>query len=90
MCTYIVYTQYAPADLNITVPITVAVNLMNTVLKRPRKFRIAQNCKITQTVQLTLASLQTPFSLSELAYIHTLYLHNMELICMSNNHMYKT
>ena len=41
---------------------------MNTVLKRPRKFRIAQNCKITQTVQLTLASLQTPFSLSELAY----------------------
>ena len=58
ICTYIVYT-YAPA-----------VNLMNTVLKRPRKFRIAQNCKITQTVQLTWASLQTPFSLSELAYIH--------------------
>ena len=42
---------------------------MNTVLKRPRKFRIAQNCKITQTVQLTIASLQTPFSMSELAYI---------------------
>ena len=42
---------------------------MNTVLKRPRKFRIAQNCKISQTVQLTLASLQTPFSMSELAYI---------------------
>ena len=65
-----IYT-YAPADLNITVPITVAVNLMNTVLKRPRKFRIAQNCEINQTVQLTSASLQTPFSLSELAYILT-------------------
>ena len=50
------------------VPITVAVNLMSTVLKRPRTYRIAPNCKITQTVQLTLASLQTPFSLAELAY----------------------
>ena len=60
----------------------VAVNLMNTVLKRSRKYRIAQNCKITQTVQLTLASLQTRFSLSELAYIYTLYLHNVELIYM--------
>ena len=72
----------ASSDLNNTVLITVAVSLMNTVLKRTRKFRIAQNCKITQTVQLTLASLQTPLSLSELAYLHTLYLHNMELICM--------
>ena len=56
------------SDLNNTVLITVAVNLMNTVLKRSRKFRIAQNCKIIQTVQLTLASLQTPFSLSDLPF----------------------
>ena len=42
-------------DLNITVPVT----LMNTVLKRSRKFGIAQNHKITQTTQPTLASLQT-------------------------------
>ena len=42
-------------DLNITVPVT----LMNTLLKRSRKFGIAQNHKITQTTQPTLASLQT-------------------------------
>ena len=60
------------------------VNLMNTALKRSTKFRIAQNRprKITQTLQLTLASLQTPFSLSALVYMHTLYLHNVELICI--------
>ena len=63
---------------------------MNTALKRSRKFRTAQNRKITQTVQLTLASLQTPFSLSELAYIHTHYLDNVELICMSNKLLYIT
>ena len=38
---------------------------------------------------MTLASLQTPLPLSELAYIHTRSLDNVELICMSNNHMYK-
>ena len=50
------------------------------VLKRPRKFRIAQICKITQTVQLALASLQTPFSLSELAYIVI-----AEILVVANN-----
>ena len=74
------YTQYAPADLNNTVPIAVPLNLMNTVLKRSRKYRIAQNCKITHTVQLTLVSLQTPFSLSELAYIVT-----AEILEVANN-----
>ena len=38
-CIHIVCTS---SDLDNTVLITVAVNLMNTVLKRPRKFRIAQ------------------------------------------------
>ena len=44
---------------------------MNTVPKRPRKFRIAINGKITQTLQLTLVSPQNPLPNSVRVSINT-------------------
>ena len=44
---------------------------MNTVPKRSRKFRIAKNGKITQTLQLTLVSPQNPLPNSVRVSINT-------------------
>ena len=51
---------------------------MNTVPKRSRKFRIAKNGKITQTLQLTLVSPQNPLpnSVRVSIYIYTLFSAN--------------
>ena len=51
---------------------------MNTVPKRSRKFRIAQNGKITQTLQLTLVSPQNPLpnSVRVSIYTYTLFSAN--------------
>lgn len=51
---------------------------MNTLPKRSRKFRIAKNGKITQTLQLTLVSPQNllPNSVRVSIYTYTLFSAN--------------
>ena len=56
----------------------IALNLMNTVPKRSKKFRIAKNGKITHTLQLTLVSPQNPLpnSVRVSIYIYIyIYIH---------------